>query len=79
MRGDLTGTYDKNRLFRRAYEVENCFMDEPGLNDLWKDIIEQNFYDNFADDDALCIWVIIVRRKRGLEDMVYNLAVVLSV
>lgn len=54
-------------------------MDEPGLSYLWKDIIEQNFYDNFADDDALCIWVIIVRGKRGLKDMVYNLAVVFSV
>lgn len=75
----MTGTYDENRLFRGAYEVYNCFMDEPGLSYLWKDIIEQNFYDNFADDDALCIWVIIVRGKRGLKDMVYNLAVVFSV
>jgi len=78
-RGRLKGTYDENRLFRGTYEVENDFMDEPGLSNLWKDIIEQNFYDDFADDDALCIWFIVLRGERGLEDMVYDLAVVFFV
>ena len=54
-------------------------MDEPGLSDFRKDVIEQNLYNDFADDDALCIWVIIVRGKRGLKNMVYNLPVVFSV
>ena len=66
-------------VFRRWQQIKDGLVDEPGLRELWDNVIDEDLEDNFCNDVAFHFRLVLLWRHANAKDNIDDLAIIVRV